>query len=65
MILDLEREKSIGEEDCGGALCEATERDGTGLVRATYWRLCDAKDSCDCATICKDWGNIVEWLIPI
>ena len=23
--------------------------------------LCDVKDSCGCAAICKGWGSIVEW----
>jgi len=25
-------------------------RDETGLVRAARWRVCDAKDSCSCAS---------------
>ena len=30
-----------------------------GLVRATCWRLLDAKDSCSCAPLCEGWVTLL------
>jgi len=42
--------------------------DGTAMVRAARWKLCDAKDSCGSAPLCKGWeretmtGRALGWL---
>ena len=42
--------------------------DGTDVVRAGCWKLCDAKDSCGSAPLCEGWeretmtGRTLEWL---
>ena len=42
--------------------------DGTDVVRAGCWKLCDAKDSCGSAPLCEGWeretmtGRELEWL---
>ena len=35
--------------------------DGTDVVRAACWKLCDAKDSCGSAPLCEGWGGVDEW----
>jgi len=35
--------------------------DGTDVVRAVRWKLCNAKDSCGSAPICEGWGGVNEW----
>ena len=35
--------------------------DGSDVVRAACWKLCDAKDSCGPAPICEGWGGVDEW----
>jgi len=34
--------------------------DGTDVVRAACWKLCDAKDSCCSAPLCEGWGGVDE-----
>jgi len=42
--------------------------DGTDVVRAACWKLCDAKDLCGSASLCEGWkretmtGRALEWL---
>jgi len=42
--------------------------DGTDVVRAACWKLCDAKDSCGSAPLCEGWeretmtGRELGWL---
>jgi len=44
------------------------EEDGTDVVRAACWKLCDAKDLCGSAPLCEGWeretmtGRALEWL---
>jgi len=35
--------------------------DGTDVVRAACWKLCDAKDLCGSAPLCEGWGGVDEW----
>ena len=61
-----------GREEDGGARVEEFQmdegEDGTGLVRAACWKLCDAKDSCGSAPRCEGWervtvtGRALGWL---
>jgi len=35
--------------------------DGTDVVRAACWKLCDAKDLYISAPLCEGWGGVDEW----
>ena len=61
-ILKSERIKDRMQEDCEGGSKRVWYWWGHGerRIRAARWRLCDAKDSCGCATICEGWVGVAE-----
>ena len=62
----------MGERRIVGARMEGFQmdegEDGTDMVRAACWKLCDAKDLCGSAPLCEGWeretmtGRVFEWL---
>jgi len=49
----------MGERRMVGARVEGFQmdegEDGTDVVRAACWKLCDARDSCGSAPLCEGW----------
>jgi len=62
----------MGERRMVGARVEGFQmdegEDGTDMVRAACWKLCDAKDLCGSAPLCEGWeretmtGRASGWL---
>ena len=62
----------MGEKRMVGARVEGFQmdegEDGTDVVRAACWKLCDAKDLCCSAPLCEGWeretmtGRTLGWL---